>query len=445
MSLHTYTQAITTIVFSKQPVMVVLRILLALLIGGVAVASFLVSSRSLWPPEVYQKDLLQEYVMARAVLAGISPYLPLPELAGRFLGPLPATVLPHASPHPPFVALLSLPLALHSYQAAAVVWFGFEALLIGLSVYVLLRCLVPQPKGIHYVGAATLVLLFTPFKDELMVGQLMSLMMALLIMAWLLLRDGKDIRGGVVLGLVFSIKLFAWPVILYLLLKKRWKAMMAFGLTALMAHLITAAWIGFGQVYDYYLKIGPSVAPLYQAHERNFSIWTIGYRIFSGTGSPVIAGIEAPALVEVPALAVPLSFTLCLFLLAASLLLAYRASNFDTAFAILISISLLVNPVAWSHYLILAVLPIAILIKELVQSDPQRLNMKGIFAVGTAIWISVPLRGILFIFSGTSPLIGRSVEVPFLASLLTLAPALAVLGLIWALWHIDSASQGKPG
>jgi hypothetical protein len=74
------------------------------------------SAQTLLPPDVYSKDFLQEYLMARALLLGVNPYLPLSELAARFLGPLPVIVFPHPLAAPPPAAMLSIPLGLLGYK-----------------------------------------------------------------------------------------------------------------------------------------------------------------------------------------------------------------------------------------------------------------------------------------------------------------------------------------
>jgi hypothetical protein len=49
-------------------------------------------------PYVYHKDFKQEYFMARKLMDGVDPYLPLPELSAAYLGDLPRITLPHSNP-----------------------------------------------------------------------------------------------------------------------------------------------------------------------------------------------------------------------------------------------------------------------------------------------------------------------------------------------------------
>ena len=107
---------IQRILASRQPGMVLLKYALVLVAAVIGLISLQLIFRSLLRPYVYQKDFIQEYLLSRAVLDGVDPYLSLPELALRFLGPLPNSVLQHPTPHPPPVAILSLLLGLISYD-----------------------------------------------------------------------------------------------------------------------------------------------------------------------------------------------------------------------------------------------------------------------------------------------------------------------------------------
>src|ERR687896_179695 len=75
----------------------------SLALGGLIY--LLSAADSLRPARVYHKDFLSPYLLGSAVLRGLNPYLPLPELADGVLQ-LPADVpFFHPSPHPPAVAL----------------------------------------------------------------------------------------------------------------------------------------------------------------------------------------------------------------------------------------------------------------------------------------------------------------------------------------------------
>jgi len=112
------------LITSSAPSLLWLRRTVLVLLCVVGMLRLNLIMQSFYPPYVYSKDFIQEYLSARAVLAGINPYLPLPELASKFIGPVPVPVLPHSTPHPPPAVFLGLPFGLLPYTWATALWGG---------------------------------------------------------------------------------------------------------------------------------------------------------------------------------------------------------------------------------------------------------------------------------------------------------------------------------
>lgn len=428
------------ILYSQKLTIRILRYLLICLIAIAIAISIGLSIQPLFPPYVFQKDFLQEYLIAKAVLAGINPYLPLPKLASRFLGSLPVAVAPHPTPHPPPVIFISLAYGLIPYEQAAILWLLFEFLCIILSIYLLLNWFGIRSTFRNLGVIFMLFFLWAPLKDEYSVGQLMSLLLLLLISAWLLLRVRKEVFGGILLGFVIAIKLFAWPIGIYLVLQRYWRAVAAAATVVIITNLAAGAVIGFQQVIGYYIKVAGEVTPYYLTFDRNFSIWTLGYRLFQGTYPQLTLGINAPPLISLPGLAPIASIVFAIVFLIAGLAIALLSDNFDAAFVILVCVSILVNPVAWSHYLILTIMPAATVIRYIWL---KRLTIREIFnsiAILLFLFIAGGLRSLIFLFYDSDPNRVRSLSVSFPMSLFTLAPLLSIVGLIWLIWRYDRLS-----
>lgn len=418
--------------------MVVLKYLLLLVTAVMGFIGLQFSVSSVMRPLVYQKDFIQEWLLAKAVLGDIDPYLPLPKLALRFLGPLPNSVLQHPTPHPPTVAVLGLPLGALSYEQAAVAWLVFEIVCIVAAIYLLLLWSDRRPRLALCAFLALIAIAWSPFWEELVTGQLMALLLFLLIGAWLALREGRSILGGVLLGLTIAVKLIAWPIIIFLVLKKNWRAVVAAGVTVVVGNLAAAVLMGFDRVLYYYGKVSSAVSPLYRAYEHNFSLWTIGWRVFDGTGSLVVMGFSSPPLVNAPILARLFSYAIPLALLLAGLVLAVRAHSFDTSYCILICVSILVSPVAWWHYLVLLLIPVFIIGRRLYNLDWPKRETNFALVLGLLLVISRgQLSNIIRILAGHGPNAEKAVVVPFFVGLLSLVPAAAILGVIWLVWHLD--------
>jgi len=405
------------------------------LLGTVRLVQYV---RLIFLPDVYRKDFIQEYLLARAALAGVDPYQPLPTLAAQFLGTLPTAVLPNPTPHPPPVVLLSLPFGLVNYRLAAALWLGCELLCIPIALGLLLTTLHRRPAPQHLTVIVMAFLVWSPVADELMYGQLMIVLLLLLVIAWRLLRSERHILGGCMLGLMIALKLMAWPIVLLLLLRRNWRAVIAAGGVALAANGLAAAVIGLGPCVYYYQKITEIVTPLYRSSPFNLSAWSVGWRLFSGTGSQVQYGLVAPPLVSIPVLAALVSVALPAALLVGSLILALRTRRFDSAFAIMASASILLNPIAWSHYLVLTALPVAITFPRLAAPQARKswLNLGIVVVVALILPPNSPLY-IARVFARQALLAPVMTPVSFVASMTTFFPALAVLGLLGLAWKTD--------
>src|SRR4030065_2009887 len=99
---------INNLLCSKAPLMVVLRYTLVVLVVIMGMARLRIILVLLASPESYmQRDTLAYYVMAKAIVTGLNPYLPLNELAQRFIGS--ASSMSHPPPTTPTTALLFIP------------------------------------------------------------------------------------------------------------------------------------------------------------------------------------------------------------------------------------------------------------------------------------------------------------------------------------------------
>ncbi|MBN1888871.1 MAG: DUF2029 domain-containing protein [Thermoflexales bacterium] len=413
------------------------------LVGILSVAGFANVCRcivGIFPPRVYDtRDLAQEYTMARAVLLGENPYQQLPDLVARFVQIPPEQLagwtLYSFSPHPPPVVVLALPLGLLSYQAASWAWFVFELVCVVGAASLVWGCRFGQPLTPATVTlAGLLALAWYPAAEGMYWGQLMTVLLLLLTGAWLALLSGQDRLGGILLGLSVALKLLTWPLIVLLVFRRRWQAAGASVLALAAANVAAGVVMGFDHVVDYYVHIGPQVFSLYRNHGSSFSTPSLIWRLFEGTGSPLMEGMIAPPLVNAVWAAQPLSMLVSLSLVGLVLYVT-RKSSFEGAFGVLVCVSLSISPVAWMHYLTLALIPVVIVGSRLFESRFPKQESGVAYLVGfllhTHVWVwQIVLRSVE----------GRLDHpvVPFAVSLLPLVPTLLpVLGLAWLVWRLE--------
>lgn len=422
------------------PLLKKLRPVLIVLLAMIALASIKTSASSLAVPDVYFKDFLQEYLLAKAAVSGVNPYLPLPELAHRFINPSSEILLQHPTPHPPPVAIISLPLVLLRYEQAAAVWFGFEIICIFIAAFLLLRGLSLRQSFLNIVTLGSLALCWHPFWEELVLGQINTLLLVLLLAAWIDFRAGRDARGGIWLGLIMALKVMAWPIAILMLCKRRWQAVIAIALTVVGMHLVAMAVIGINHYFDYYQHLDEVMA-FYRYNGWNISLWSVGYRLFEGTQGYIVT---IPLFFS-PLTARAVSVALPLLLLVVALVCAMRAVKFDTAFGILACASLLVNPVAWTHYLTLLTLPIALAAHDLLTRQRSRPQLFAATLTALLLLVSrIHVNHFSYAVLNSSQTTENQIVGP-LAGMLLLVPVYGVLCLMWCLWRWEQGALSGDG
>ena len=410
-----------------------LKCLLFVIVVPHAIGGIYWINDSFQAPNFYKKDFISEYVMAKAILNGVNPYTPLPRLAEQWVGDSGITQLNHPTPHPPMVGLISLPLGLLNYKTSALVWLFLELTSILASI-----CLIFHWWGIQLKTRIVLITFLsvlgcTPVIQDLWYGQLNTYLLLLLLCAWFALRDGKNIVGGAILGGMFALKLAAWSLLLFLAYRRKWSGVLAAAAVALTAQLIAIIVLGLTVVKDYYFKIGPAVASFYSAYEYNISMWTLGRRLFNEYGHKCVTMPLWPS----PFLAHLLTYVVPGVLLICGLALAVKAKQVDTSLGILVIVGMVINPVAWIHYFLLAALPIVIVARRIVLMEARRKMACTAFVICLLMSISPGICvSVAKSFSTQTTPSGFAI-VPLWAGSLMLIPVMAALGLIVLLWKTD--------
>ena len=152
----------------------------AIVAGGGRIANSYAETR-----ELYRKDFLQEYVLARAVLDGSYPYAPMPEMTARFDLP-PSVPWSHPTPHTPAAAILSSADGAVSPSGRRH-HLGSPSSLACLAIVVeLLARAWGEPVPLLMKVAIFLMSLATgPVLHELWFGQFGAILLLLLTLAWL--------------------------------------------------------------------------------------------------------------------------------------------------------------------------------------------------------------------------------------------------------------------
>jgi alpha-1,2-mannosyltransferase len=294
-------------------------------------------------------DFAQDYAAASRLMAGGSIYDGQPE-----------------NYHPPFNAILFIPLALLGYSQAVRLWTVMSLLMylgVGLCITRLLNI---SWSSAGWIVAAGIALCWYPFQAHLALGQVSLLLITCLIGGWALIRRGREYEAGLLFALAILVKLFPGLVLLYLLLRWKIRAIVGTAAGLVVGWLSVLLVVGWDDTWRYFQERAPEAAARFQPFPINISITSIPARFFSA--GPWIEPITA-----VPEFVPHMTIILSLIVLA---ILAYQLWHLpptvrgdDTAFAIVCLAMLLLSPISWQHVFPLLALPLGLLLAQALQTS----------------------------------------------------------------------------
>jgi hypothetical protein len=262
-------------------------------------------------------------------------------------------------PHPPANALLLMPLARLSPAAAKAAWSSLLALLLVAS-FLMLRRVVPEASA--WLVALALLTQTASLRNALLYGQPYPLLLLLLCGSLAALVRGRSLLAGLLLAPVVVLKLYGLPFVLFLLLARRFRAVLGVAVGAAALTAVSVALLGLdvhvayvtqvlrasldGRVLDPYSTIWGSIA---STARRLFQL------------EPELN--PHPAL-DAPVLALALgragAAAVGVFAAVAALLLD-RAGRLRLAWAALVAGSLAASPLPSTYHMLLLAIPAAVL------------------------------------------------------------------------------------
>jgi hypothetical protein len=200
--------------------------------------------------------------------------------------------------HPPFEALLLAPLAALPYRTAYLIW-GLANALIWLVLPYIVRPYAPVPNDT--LGYLTLWFLFTPLGVTLYQGQSSLLLLLLYLITFINLKRGSDVTAGLCLGLGLFKFQFVLPFVLIFFLRRKWRFLAGFLLTATvlgLLSLIAVGWQGVLRYIQLLLKVGSNPGNLSYGSAPDMGtlqglIYAIlGHRVSAGVVNSIVAAIS---------------------------------------------------------------------------------------------------------------------------------------------------------
>jgi hypothetical protein len=333
-------------------------------------------------------DFTHDYMASLALRTGRSIYTTFtqPDFSARALGMAQPLYRPQPvnNIHPPFDALLFLPLTLLPYNVAIALWSALSLLFYFLIGWIVLRELRIDLSGAWLALLIGLALCWFPFQAHIALGQVSLFLSAIIIGGWALLRRGRDFPAGVLIGLACLIKIFPGVIVLYLLLRRRWRAAGAALAVTALGLLVTLLVVGIDDVAHFFLHV-PALATEENGYSlNNISLTGVIARVF-------IDGAWVQPLVVAPGFARLLTALCSLGLLALVAWQVWRMPRTqradDIGFALACIVMLLISPITWQHIFPILVLPFGLLLRDLRAGLERRWLLLSLLALAL---ISLP-------------------------------------------------------
>lgn len=400
-------------------------LLAAAVVYLVVVGLELVHQAADWPTLHRDRDFPSYYIAAQRLLRGEDAYGGLQEAARR-LGI--ADYFIDAAVNPPTFTVAVVWLAFFPYAVSWGAWQVLSLAALAAALALLLRAAGPTFSPAARLRLVCAALLAPPLTFHLLYAHTELFMLLALAAAWLLLRRGKEVPAGILLGLAAAIRLYPLFLLLYLALRRAWKGLLAAAAAGL-------AWVGLAV-----LAAGPASFPHYLAALRgdvstlyarwgNFSLWGSVHKLAS----------IWPALAERTALRDGLALALSAGVLLLTLGLARRMEP-DRAYGLFIVGALLASPLSWIYYQVLLYIPLFFLARDL-QAAPAALLPQGPAPRRRPAAAALTLVALA---ASLGPVVSGLVALPAgLGHAVAFAPTLTLLA-VYAALALPNDVQGEP-
>jgi len=296
-------------------------------------------------------DLIQDYAAATALRGGLSIY-------GEPIARIADTIVPTESVksenfHPPFTALLSLPLSLLSYPDAFAV-----VSVITLVLWVSMVVAVTRRYGLNTLLILPLLLLWYPFLYATGTGNV-SMVIAAGVTFGILLAEGRPLTGGALLGVAAAIKLFPALLLIGPALERRWRVCAGGVCAVLMALILTLLLVPWTDVRDYPTHVAGRNVQEWGSFIPNMSI--------TGLILPLVTLNDwiHPLVILSPEAAVRIAAALSAGVILLTLVTTLRRGITGTQLLSLLTVTMLIaSPITWMHIFPVLILPAALLYRS---------------------------------------------------------------------------------
>ncbi len=251
--------------------------------------------------------------------------------------------------YPPYFGVLIAPLGYLGFVPAYLVWLALNCTLFTVSLFALESYAgLSGRRALVYRAAAVC---FLPVFATFLQGQVSVILLLLFTLVFFYVRAGRDWPAGALLALALIKPVYVFPVLLVFLLRRRWRLLSGFAVTAAILIVLPLP------------ILGSSISTQYVHVLRVAAGWASDARLigYGAQGNQSIAGFTDSLL---PARYAALADSVIAALAVLGLMwVTLRSDTFDVAFGLAVLVGLLISPHVFIYDLALMWLPVSIIIR----------------------------------------------------------------------------------
>ena len=282
----------------------------------------------------------------------------------------------------PALAVAWLPLAKLPIETARRLWIGLNGLFL-VAVIALTAARVPAAYRLPVVVLLAFVLTVpSPAREQMFVGQMYAFLLLVHALGLRAYERGNDAATGVALAVAMMLKLSGWPIVVLLLLRRRWLALCWLTGAAAALFLLSLPWVGVEAWQEAVFVQMPASAAMpaakLSAYQTVSGLWQHLFRHDAVYNPHPVA--------DLPWLAV--AGTLLTTVAACAALLRPGLSA-QVQYAGAMVLTVLLSPLAEQYHYMLVLLPFALLCMHGVLAGSTRLRLVLLMA---ALLIAAPFN-----------------------------------------------------
>jgi hypothetical protein len=338
------------------------------------------------PAEVGCPDFFQEWASARNWSERVPIYSPQAASVDRYRDSLhiapgtPTQSEIEYNAHPPTSVLLAMPLARLDFPDAFLAWSLASILALCITIAIIVwQC----PKALTpwaILPLAALLLLCSPFRQQVFQGQLNLVLLLLITAAWAADRCDRPWLAGIFIAAAAAIKLVPGYLFLYFAARRQWRPLVAGAAGFLVLTAVTVLVLGPASYRDYVTIVLPALAK-WRLDVTNASLAGFWDRLFNSQGSHVIPLWQNPALAWTATIG---SDAIVTSLTAWCVWRCRSLCERDLTFSLTAIAMLLVSPITWFHYFTLLFLPLFLVWHW---APPTRWSRPAFWLLVVGLWL----------------------------------------------------------